>query len=169
VLDERDDIAYSKVFFRKGGYIAKKWYPYFLAARRNNLTFSEAHSDGLYSHNCKKIFSALSDYGALPLHEIKRLSGIGQSEKAVFDKALTDLQSGLFITMCGIKQKQSKTGEEYGWASTMFCITEEFWPKEVFETAESIGVEEAQRVITEQIYKLNPNADSRKIKKFIFG
>ena len=33
-LSERNDIAYSKVFFRKAGYITKEWYPFFLAARR---------------------------------------------------------------------------------------------------------------------------------------
>ena len=37
VLYERDDIAYSKVFFRKAGYITREWYPYFLVARRKYL------------------------------------------------------------------------------------------------------------------------------------
>jgi hypothetical protein len=35
VLDERDDIAYAKLFFKKSGYITKEWYPYFLAVRRS--------------------------------------------------------------------------------------------------------------------------------------
>lgn len=36
VLDERNDIAYAKLFFNKSGYITKEWYPYFLAVRRGN-------------------------------------------------------------------------------------------------------------------------------------
>jgi len=61
------------------------------------------------------------------------------------------------------------TGEEYGWASTMFCTVEEFWPPEVFEKAASISVNEADDVITEQIHRLNPNANAKKIRKFIYG
>ncbi len=34
VLEERDDIAYGKVFFGVSGYITREWYPYFLAVRR---------------------------------------------------------------------------------------------------------------------------------------
>ena len=38
VLEERDDIAYGKVFFGAGGYITKEWYPYFLTVRRQGFT-----------------------------------------------------------------------------------------------------------------------------------
>ena len=34
VLEERSDIAYSKVFFRTSGFITEEWYPYFLAVRQ---------------------------------------------------------------------------------------------------------------------------------------
>ena len=39
VLDERNDIAYSKLFFKKSGFITKKWYPFFLAVRRAGMDF----------------------------------------------------------------------------------------------------------------------------------
>ncbi|MCA5960928.1 hypothetical protein LC724_11655 [Blautia sp. RD014234] len=32
VLDERDDIAYAKCFFKKSGYITRQWYPCFSPA-----------------------------------------------------------------------------------------------------------------------------------------
>ena len=169
VLDERDGIAYSKVFFRKAGYITREWYPYFLAARRNGLSFAEAYEDGLYSHFCKRIYDALQKSSPLPLHEIKLNAGFAKEDKAKFDKALTDLQMGLFITMCGRQQKRGKTGEEYGWASTMFCTVEAFWPEEVLEQASGISAEDAEKMITERIYLLNPNADGKKVKKFICG
>ena len=34
VLDERTDVSYSKVFFKKNGFITRDWAPYFLSARR---------------------------------------------------------------------------------------------------------------------------------------
>ena len=169
VLNERNDIAYSKVFFRKAGYIAEEWYPCFLAARRDGQSFKEAYADGLYSGYARRIFDALLENGPLPLHEIKLRGGFGREDKSRFDKALTDLQTGLFITMCGQVQKLSCAGEEYGWASTMFCTAEEFWQPEVFKKAAAISPEEAEKAITERIYQLNPSADAKKIKKFIFG
>ena len=50
VLDEGRGIAYAKLFFKKSGFITKAWYPYFLAARRNGKTFTEAYEDGTISH-----------------------------------------------------------------------------------------------------------------------
>ena len=40
VLDERQDIAYAKVFFGKSGYITRAWYPCFLAVRRGRYSVS---------------------------------------------------------------------------------------------------------------------------------
>ena len=71
--------------------------------------------------------------------------------------------------MCGRQQKISQNGAEYGWASTVFCTTENFWPPEVFEKAASIGTEKAEDAITARIYQLNPNADGKRIVKFIRG
>jgi hypothetical protein len=68
VLDERDDIAYSKVFFRKAGYITREWYPYFLAVRRKGLTFDETYADGVFSHEAKRIYEVLREGIPVPLH-----------------------------------------------------------------------------------------------------
>jgi len=167
VLDERTDIAYGKLFFKKSGYITKEWYPYFLAARRDGKTFDDMYSDGLMSHFARRIYDMLRDGGAVPSHGLKQLCGFSKEEKGKFDSALIELQMGLFVTMCGRKQKISMKGQEYGWASTMFCTTEEFWDDEVFHAAAKLTKEEAKAAITEQIYKLNPNALPKKVAKFI--
>ena len=39
VLEERTDIAYSKVFFKTSGFITRDWYPFFYAVRRNGESF----------------------------------------------------------------------------------------------------------------------------------
>lgn len=169
VLDERDDIAYAKVFFRKSGYITKEWYPYFLAARRNHRSFEEMYGDGLISHQAKRIYDVIREFGALPMHSIKKLCGFSGEKKSKFERAIVDLQMGLFITMCGRQHKVSNSGMEYGWASTMFCTVEHFWGGEITEAATKIPKEDAEEAITEQIYKLNPNAQSKKVKAFIYG
>lgn len=46
VLEERDDIAYGKVFFGTSGYITREWYPLFLAVRRRGMVFDEWYDEG---------------------------------------------------------------------------------------------------------------------------
>jgi len=169
VLDERTDIAYSKLFFKKSGYITKEWYPYFLVARRGGLDFEDSYSDGTISHFAKRIYDVVSASECLPLHIIKQLGEFTKEDKSGFDRAITELQMKMFITMCGSQQKLSQKGEAHGWSSTVFCTTERFFGETVFDKAEKITKEDAVQKIREQILKLNPKAQDKKITKFIFG
>lgn len=169
VLDERDDIAYAKVFFNKSGFITRAWYPYFLAARRRGKDFEEAYADGEISHFAKRIYTLLSDNESLPFHVIKRLGGFGKEDSARFEKALVELQMKMYITMCGRERKRSRYGEEYGWNSTVFCTTDSFFGGSVLDEAAGITPQEAEKMITAQIIKLNPDANAKKIGKFIYG
>lgn len=170
VLEERDDIAYAKLFFKKSGFITAKWYPYFLAARRGNASFEDAYKDGTISHDAKLLYDVIAEQGAIPLHSLKALSGLhAKEQKARFDKALTDLQMRMFITMCARKQKQSASGEEYGWFSTVFCTVESFFPHEIISKAAPLQAEEAAAAIRAQILHLNPHAVQKNMDRFIFG
>lgn len=169
VLDQRKDIAYAKVFFKKSGYITKEWIPYFLSVRRGNRTLEEEYEDGVISSPAKRIYKTVSQHGILPVHSIKELAGFGKEDKAQFERGLVELQTKMFLTMCGRQQKRSQKGEEYGWSSTVFCTTERFWGEDVFEEADQIKPEEAIEKISERILMLNPNAEPKKILKFIKG
>jgi len=169
VLDERDDVAYSKVFYRKAGYITKEWYPYFFAARRGGMTFEDEYYDGVFSYNAKRIYEAVSEHGRLTVDAIKRVAGFSREEKSKFDNALTELQMKMYITMCDIHYKISQKGELYGFSSTVFSTVEQFWDDDVFNKAAEIEEDEAVEKITERIIYLNPSADKNKIPKFIKG
>lgn len=169
VLDERNDIAYGKVFFKKSGYITRDWAPYFLAARRGKEEFDGAYADGTLSHAAKRIYNTILEYGTLPLHAIKPLAGFGAEEKSRFDSSLTELQMRMFLTMCGRQQKLSQKGEEYGWYSTVFCTTEQFWGADVFAEAAKITKDDAIQAIIKQVLLINPQAEPKKISKFILG
>ena len=169
VLDERRDIAYGKVFFKKSGFYTRDWAPYFLAARRGKAEFDGAYVDGTLSHAAKRIYHTILEYGTLPLHAIKQLAGFSAEDKSRFDSSLTELQMRMFLTMCGRQQKLSQKGEEYGWYSTVFCTTEQFWGEDVFAQAAKIKKDDAIKTITEQVLKINPKAEEKKINKFILG
>lgn len=169
VLDERGDIAYSKLFFNCGGYITKEWYPYFYAVRRGRKTLDGEYADGRISVFEKRIYSVIRDMGNAPVHEIKRLGGFSKEDKSRFDRALTSLQMKMYITMCGNVNKLNKSGEAYGWSSTAFCTAESFWGRKFTEAASDIEPESAEDRIRERILQLNPFATEKNIMKFIRG
>ncbi len=164
VLEERNDIAYGKVFFGTSGYITKEWYPYFLAVRRQGFTFDEWYHEGKAGILEKRIYEAIEQNGHMALHDLKRECGITKETSGQFDRALTNLQKNLFITMCGRTQKLSRTGEPYGWNSTVFTTVEKFWGEDL---TLNISADKAYEKIRERILLLNPEAKEKDIKKFI--
>lgn len=169
MLNERDDIAYSKYFFKKSGYITKQWYPYFLAARRDDTPFETAYQNGTISRSARSIYDAIKNHGQLAVHDIKRLCGFGRSDKSLFDSALTGLQMKMYITMCSSRQKLSDKGRGYGWSSMVFCLADDFFGCDVFAISKDISKKAAAEMISAQVYRLNPDADEKKVKKFIYG
>ena len=167
VLEERTDIAYSKVFFKTSGFITKDWYPYFYAVRRNGESFEDAYEQGRISHTAKRIYDIVSQNN-IALHEIKTQGGFGKEDKSQFDRAMMELQMGFYITMTGRKQKKNKYGIEYGWNSTVFTTVENFWVDRDFDLPKLNAMESYEKIKT-QILKLNPNAEEKVIRKFIRG
>lgn len=168
VLEERNDIAYGKLFFKASGYITDKWYPHFYAVRRAGESLMSAYEKGSISSDAKRIYDIICEGGVAALHEIKAFGGYGKDNKSAFDRAITELQMKMYITMCGRTQKKSRSGEPYGWNSTVFCTVEEFWRHRGL-TLRDIDADKAYDEIREQILKLNPKAEEKKIKKFITG
>lgn len=168
VLNERDDIAYAKVFFKASGFITKKWYSDFISVRRKGRDYKTLKADGEISEFANKVYDVISRYDGIPMHEIKTLGGFSSEEKARFDKAIVDLQMKMLITMCGSARKRNKQGEEYGWNSTVLCTVESFWQEEA-EKAVNLDPKKSFEKIRKQVLKLNPLAEESKIKRFILG
>jgi len=176
VLDERDDIAYAKLFFKKNGYITKTWYPHFLTARRGGgkrgiQTLEEMYEAGLISHAAKRVYEVVAQAGAKPTHLLRQEAGFAAKEdKSLFDRALVELQMRMFLTVCGKAYRNPMNeNNENCWASTILCTPETFFDAETFAQAAATTANEAMEKITAQILQLNPNAEAKKIKKFILG
>ncbi|MCL2364417.1 MAG: hypothetical protein FWC71_07130 [Defluviitaleaceae bacterium] len=176
VLDERNDIAYAKLFFKKNGYIARAWYPFFLAARRGSggrglATFCELYEAGQISYAAKRVYDVVAQNGATPTHILRPEAGFAAKEdKAAFDRALVELQMRMFLTVCGKAYRHPlRENNENCWASTVLCTPENFFDEATFAQAATLTSNEAAQKITAQIQHLNPNAQAKKIEKFIFG
>ena len=166
-VTECDDLAYGKLFFNKGGWITKKWFPYFMAIRREHKTFEQMYRDGLISNIAKRIYELIRDNPDIALHEIKIMLGCDKKLNSKIEATLTMLQMKMFITISGQKCKISKVGKEYGWPCTTFCTIENFFGRDIFNLSCQIDEQEAIDRISEQIFILNPNADTKAIEKFI--
>ena len=167
VLTQRDDIAYAKVFCRVAGYITRRWYPFFLAVRRQGRSFDDFYQDGLMSQAAKRIYTLVAQNGPMALHAIKEQGGFTRDEKSAFDRSIVDLQMAMFLTICGQTQKTDRFGKPYGWNSTVLCTTEQFFDEAVFLQAQRLSAIEAREAICGQIHKLNPNATPKAIERFL--
>lgn len=169
VLEERDDVAYAKVFFRLSGYITREWYPLFLAVRRRGKNFEEMLRDGEVGRPARRIYEALSRLGAASVPELKREAGFSREEKAAFERGLTELQMKLLVTMCGRGRKVNRFGEEYGWENTLFCTPESFWGEGPIREAEELSPAEAEEAVLRRVFELNPAAEERTARRFVRG
>jgi len=170
VLKEHNDIAYSKPFFKKSGFITEAFYPYFLRLRRTDADFEAAYFNGKISHIAKRIYDVVQDNPELQSHEIKRMAGFDKTEKSKFDAAVVELQMGLYITISGASKKRSVRGEEFGWDVSELSTTEYFWRhSDVFARASACTEAEAFEEIRVRVLDLNPLADEKKIYKFAYG
>lgn len=106
-LTQANKIAYGKVFFKKSGWINQEWYPYFLAIRRGSKTLEDMYEDGMISSLSNDVYKLIEDCPGIALHELKLELGISKNNKSEFDRAITDLQMKLFITISGQKYKLS--------------------------------------------------------------
>ena len=168
VLEDKEDIAYAKLFFNKSGYITKQWYPFFLRIRRPD-SFEEEYFSGKIPLMAKHIYEAVQAGGSVPLHTLKQQLGITKETKSAFESALTLLQMKMYLTMCGRQQKLSADGTPYGWFSTMFCLPEDYFGSSVFTKADALGYDEAFGKIKKRILALNPSAKDKRIDRFIKG
>jgi hypothetical protein len=168
-ITECSDLSYGKVFFNKGGWITREWYPCFLAARRGHKTFDEMYEDGMISNLAKRVYELIRTTPHLALHEIKIMLESGKELNSKIESALTMLQMKMLITISGQKFKLSREGHAYGWPVTTFCTVEDFFGAESFDLSCEISHQEAVDRITARILEFNPNANPKAIVKFIAG
>ena len=166
LLEEKRAVAYGKFFFRQGGYITRDWYPCFLAARRGGMDFATAYQAGRFSQASRQIYRLIQEHGQVPLHEIRRLTGLAGP---VIERALIDLQMGMSVTIYDEQQNIAPSGAARGWPSTVLCTTEAFWDEAVFAEAAAMTWQQASGQIAEQVRALNPAASAARIARFIQG
>ncbi|ABR49634.1 hypothetical protein Amet_3507 [Alkaliphilus metalliredigens QYMF] len=166
-IEQDSKAAYAKLFDKKPGFISPEWYPKFIAARRKGRSFSQMYSEGLLSNYAKQIYRLFESNETLAVHEIKSLGGFTKELNAKYESAMSELQMGMFITVKGTKQKVSAKGEPYGWPSTAYSTVEAWAGEKLMEEANQLKPEDAMDAILLKIKDITPNAEPRKLKRFM--
>lgn len=168
-LKEKEGYVYSKLFFKKGGYITKEWYPYFFRIRRGDKIMEEEYLAGNVSQMAKRIYDVVSETPNVSLTDIKLALEATKADKSKIDTAITKLQMGMYITISGQTYKTGKDGKPYGWPVNTFTTCERFVGENVIEASSKLDPDEAYNTISNRIKEMNPEAPDRTIKKFILG
>lgn len=166
-IEKEHKAAYGKLFDKKPGFISLKWYPIFLAARRKGRSFSEIYSEGLLSSYSKQIYELFKHHKTLAVHEIKSLGGFTKESNSKYEASMSELQMWMFITVNGTKHKISAKGEPYGWPSTAYSTVEAWGGDKLIDEAAGINPQDAIDEIIIRITDIVPNADMKRIKRFI--
>lgn len=165
-VTEWKDLAFGKFFFGKGSWISSDWLSCFLCVRRRGASLEEWYWDGLVSNLSREIYRTIQETPGIPYHLLKARC-MGDAKSSAFDTALTALQEGLFVTVCGEAPKISKSGQPYGWPSVTYCTMEYFFGEAPIIEAASLSPDEAEDRIRAQLYRLNPAAVETAIRRFI--
>lgn len=165
-LEECGDLAYGRLFFKKGGWITREWYPYFLSARRQGQGFEELYRMGRIAAMERDVYRFVKERGRASMHEIKVSLGETKREQAQTEAAITSLQMKMLITIYGQTCKLSSEGQPYGWPAAVFCTVEHLFDG-VFEESCKIIPEHAAERIQTRVLELNPCAQPKAIARFI--
>jgi hypothetical protein len=166
---EEKRAAYAKLFGGKPGFISLPWYPVFLAARRGGEDFESMYRQGLLSHEASRIYALFDENPVLATHEIKGMAGMGREAKSDYEHAMVELQMGMFITITGMTQMVSKTGEPHSWPATSYTTVENSATQEMIRESLRVDPDEALENIVERVLDILPNADLKKVQKFASG
>ena len=127
----------------------------------------ELYADGLVSRLDREVYRTVAGAGLLPVHKLRER--ISCDKPSQIEAALSRLQAGLFLTVCGETRKLSKDGRPYGWPVSLVCTPEAFFPEDVWGESLRISPGEAYARIREQVLRLNLQADEKHIRRFIGG
>lgn len=159
VIANEGNIAYSKLFRRKAGFVSREWFPIFAAYRRDGYDFDSRYEDGLVSRRQKKIVDVLNEYDMLPSNELKKLAGFGKEGEKNFDGTITDLQMNTYLIIRSFRKKRNKKNQEYGWPVADYMLSEKLYGREHVRSAYGMSATEAKDKLIEHLLKLFPSID----------
>ncbi|MBT2287824.1 hypothetical protein J7E73_01520 [Paenibacillus albidus] len=119
--------GYGKFIKKKAVLVSREWLPEFAAAAGSPRSLEERYNDGLCSPEALKLLQIIRADQGIETRQLRTEADMRAKElKAVFDRAVTELQGTLDIVISGVKERHNAEGEKNGWNSTSY-ETLEHW------------------------------------------
>lgn len=165
VLEERDDIAYAKVFFKTSGFITKEWYPLSTpsADRARPAGWIWRRQD--QPHVKENLWHRFR--GASHSMRSRRWGTFTKRTRTALTELWSNYRWACTSPMIGHRQKRNRFGREYGRNSTVFTNVKNSGQSEDIPYRD--WWTECYEKICQQILWLNPAANEKTIRKFITG
>lgn len=166
-LAARADVAYGKLFGKKAGFVARKWYPVLAACRRDGYDYDARYEEGLMSRREFLLMRQLEGGGTLPAHLLRLRAGFGKEGEQGFEGAITSLQMQCYVLVAGFARKQNQAGQEYGWPVSQYCTPESKFGADEVCAGYRFSREDALERMVEHLAAFLPEAAGQDLRKLI--
>lgn len=164
VIAVRGKQAYGKFFGGKAGFVSRDCIPAFIAARRDNRSFTELYGDGLVSRDAKRIWECFEMRAEWTHQALKTEAGFNGRGRE-FEAAVTELQGLFFLCVPGQSRRINKKGEPYGWLCNDFGRMDVLFPVEEDDVMER---EEGYEYLMDCIRGVG-EFDEKAVRRLILG
>lgn len=171
------EVAYSKFFDKKVGFISLEWLPYFVNYRRDGYDFNSAWEDSKVNRREKLIMDVLTDIDSdgdiiwndkqILSTNLKKHAGFGKDGEKNFPGITTELMMKTYLVTADFHRRKNKKVAEYGMPVSVLLPPESVWEYDTVTSAYSESPHESWERIVDRVQQLYPDADKADIIKLI--
>ncbi|MER2081393.1 MAG: hypothetical protein ABS876_07710 [Ruminococcus sp.] len=159
--------AYGKFFEKKACYISPEWFPDFANYRRDGYDFDARYDDGLASYRDKELYGLIDGNAPILSGELKRLGNYRKGGRKGFDTIISRLQAQCYVVTDDFVYMRDRFGVPYGWGVAEYSTPERFMGESFTERVYTKTPKESYDRILEHFCRLFPEADIKKLKRFL--
>lgn len=159
MLAERKDGVYARLLGRQTFMISNAWYPKFLAAYRTCDSMPERYAAGLVSAGLFEAYRMFEEKPTMGKHELT-----ARLTRSRAERALSDLQREMYVTVSGEVQRVSIDFKPIGWPSTEYTRVDQ-WAPDALAEAETLDGEQARDAIRTRAGEISPRAEANALDR----
>lgn len=159
MLPERKDGVYARLLGKQTFMISNAWYPKFLAAYRTCESLPERYEAGLVSADLFEAYRMFEEKPTMGKHELT-----ARLTRPRAERALSDLQREMYVTVSGEVQRTSIDFRPIGWPSAEYTRVDQ-WAPDALAEAETLDGEQARDAIRIRAGEISPRAEANALDR----
>ena len=161
------NFAYGKFFGKKAVFMTLDWFLDLANYRRDGYDFDARYDDGLASYRDKELYGLIDGNAPILSGELKRLGNYRKGGRKGFDTIISRLQAQCYVVTDDFVYMRDRFGVPYGWGVAEYSTPERFMGESFTERVYTKTPKESYDRILEHFCRLFPEADIKKLKRFL--